>query len=143
MASRAPSIKRVRTYLPHKPRRFYKMPNIVYPSDLACEALGVELSNNTSITAPDDGRCAMCNKPHKAGDAVDLMEMGKSFTLNLQISNPTSPYRCTACSHIVSSQDYLKKLGGGVIFEEGFFPCLSKKDRGYWLLHPPKPPFIF
>lgn len=115
------------------------MSGVVFASDLACKATGMTYDIDNCITAPDDGYCAMCGKPHDKGGLVDEMMLSNSFTLRLQLSVPDSAYRCLSCAKVLEGQDFLKKLGCGVVTSDGIYPCLSKKDRGYWLLNPPKP----
>lgn len=118
------------------------MSSLVYPSDLVCDALNIPRDLIGTVKAEADGYCALCGKPHKIGDTVDLMDMGKSFTLNMKLASPDSPYRCLSCAKIVESQDFLKSFGCGVTTRTGMYKCLKKVEMGYWLLNPPEPPFI-
>jgi len=110
------------------------------PSDIVVKAAGLSLPKGEAATS--NGRCAMCGKVHHIGDGVFPFEPETSFTDIASLSDPTSRYTCTACVAIWNGE-IMRAVGRTVINSEGVFPANKSMHIAYWLLNPPKPPFLF
>lgn len=110
------------------------------PSDLTVEAAGLSLSGGMAATAP--GRCAMCGKPHASGDKVQPFVFGTGFTDVPALADLGSRFTCLSCV-AVWNENFMRTYSKSVICREGVFPAARNDHIAYWLLNPPKPPFIF
>tara|TARA_R110001583_G_scaffold52147_16_gene162264 strand:+ start:430 stop:1200 length:771 start_codon:yes stop_codon:yes gene_type:complete len=119
------------------------MPDLIYPSDLICEGAGISNSLPEGVKAEVDGRCGVCGKPYLAGDDVDPMIIGKTFTVEYALDDPLAPYRCLSCAGIMDEGKFIFKWGNALVTKDAVYPCLKRIHRGYWFLNPPEPPFAF
>lgn len=109
------------------------------PSRMAVEAAG--LVPIYSTTAPTRTRCAMCGTPISQGEKCNDFVPSIAFNDSQYLTDQNSHYLCGYCVQI-SSKDFLQKRSRSVVAEGKFWKFASNNDRAYFLLNPPKPPFI-
>jgi CRISPR type IV-associated protein Csf1 len=109
------------------------------PSELVMQACG--RTPAIGDPAKEGGRCAMCGKLHNKGDSVFPFKPDDSFTDVSSLAVPGSPVMCGACVG-VWNEEFTQKYMNSVICSEGVYPFASNNDIAYWLMNPPKPPFM-
>jgi len=125
------------------------MNTTVSPSEVAVRATGKRPVKGRVATSA--GACALCGTQHAKGDPVmpyprDPQAI-KSFTDWPNLRAPQSDTLCIWC-HCVwcvpgNSRPFTQKYLKTVMCSSGVFPAASNNHLAYWLLNPPKPPWIF
>mgnify|MGYP001401841917 CR=1 FL=1 len=101
------------------------------------------LPDVTLETAEEDCNCGVCGVHIKKGDPADPMELPDTFTNNRDLADFSAPYRCHGCAAVMTDQRFQQKYSAHIFCEDGMFPANKKIHRGYWLMNPPKPPYLF
>jgi CRISPR type IV-associated protein Csf1 len=93
--------------------------------------------------ALEDTQCGICGFPICEGETVDVLELSKTFTNARDIANINAHYKCDSCTSVMADQRFQKALSANVFCSAGVYPANKKIHRGYWLLNPPAPPYLF
>lgn len=93
--------------------------------------------------ATEDSSCGVCGVPIAAGEIVESLELPKTFTNQRDLADINAPYRCQGCASVMADQRFQKKLSAHIFCKDGLFPANKKIHRGYWLMNPPPPPYLF
>ena len=111
----------------------------ISPSKLAVTAAGIRPVG--SQRAKKECRCAMCGTEIKVGELLDDFVTGAGFTDYPALACKPSKVICGDCK-AVWRKEFMQKYSKAVISEEGIFPFAKMENQAYWLLNPPKTPFI-
>lgn len=85
----------------------------------------------------------MCGGFIDVGEPIDKMSFSTTFTLHKYLFDLHAPHRCGHCARILETPAFLQELSSGVYHAGGFMPVAKKVHRGYAMLHPPSPPFVY
>lgn len=117
------------------------VPRIYYASEIAVKGAKLELDG-----APWNGaatRCACCGKPIQSGDIAvrDKDRFGQAFMDGPYLAARGSGAVCGACSAVMNAKPLIK-MQRVVATEDGVYPIGKDAERAWFLLTPPKPPFV-
>ncbi|AJF08227.1 type IV CRISPR-associated protein Csf1 [Geoalkalibacter subterraneus] len=110
------------------------------PTEFACKALGLEpqgepWGKNHPVS------CTYCGRTIEFGDLSLKKVIGSNFLDAHELTAPGTNVCCGWCAPC-KSKSFLARLGAAVITEEGAYSILSDANRTWFLLTPPKPPFM-
>lgn len=114
---------------------------IHYASEIAVKGAKLELDG-----APWTGaatRCACCGKPIQRGDIAvrDKDRFGRSFMDGPYLAARGSGAVCGACSAVMNAVPLIK-MQRVVATEDGVYSIGKDAERAWFLLTPPKPPYV-
>lgn len=115
--------------------------SIVYGSDLAVSALGIEPEG---VPWPREAtRCACCGKPVLPGDLAvrDKDRFGQQFTDGPSLACKGSGAVCGSCSAVMNAKP-LRALQHAVVTAKAAYPIRKDVHRSWFLLTPPEPPYV-
>lgn len=87
------------------------------------------------------GECAMCGGHYNKGDVVEPFKPEASFTDYTALAFPQATHICGACKALWR-REFMQTYSKVVVSEEGMHMFASNDNQAYWLLEPPKPPFM-
>lgn len=113
----------------------------MYNTELAVKAVGLRLPD--APLSKRDTNCNCCGRPIKSGDPAHPLKVSDAFMDDAWFANRSGQV-CPFCNAMLSSR-VSKKLGSAnaiVYTEEGAFPIAKDNHRTWFLLAPPKKPFV-
>ncbi len=113
---------------------------MISPSKLAIQASARHGFKPIGIPAEKAGVCMMCGFPHTEGDLVVSSNLSGSFTNWSDLAN-SGDIVCGHCA-AVSQDPWTQAWMNSVVTESGVYKFASNNDIAFWLLNPPKTPFI-
>lgn len=112
---------------------------MINPSELTLRFTGIAPRGQPAVKP---GRCTMCGSSFHEGDIVDKFVPGKSFTDYSSLRASESKIICGWCATLKKSAELTQKFSKSIVCSEGLFPFAKNDHIAYWLLNPPRPPFI-
>ena len=115
---------------------------MIYNTELAARAVGVRLPPGEK--ALENTSCTYCGRPIAIGDLCEPLKIGRGAFMDDAWFATRSNVACLNCIAMTSSQ-VAKKLGSAnciVYSAEGALPIAKDASRTWFLLTPPKPPFV-
>lgn len=109
------------------------------PSKMACQALGLKPEYETKAAMDTD--CAMCGDPIAKNESCADRVDGPLFNDHTSMANALSVYICGACRRVTRA-DYMAGYSDVVITPKAVYPFGTNVARSWFLLSPPKPPFV-
>lgn len=85
--------------------------------------------------------CAVCGVSLRAGDPVDDLVLPPSFTNHNALAHPGNPWRCGACTAVMTRSIFQMGASSVLICRDGIFPIMKKEHRAWALQTPPDTPF--
>ena len=113
----------------------------IYSSDIAVSGAGLKPDGVPWVAAPT--RCACCGKPVLTGDLAvrDKDRMGKQFTDGPSLAARGSGAVCGSCCALMNAVP-LMALQNVVVTRDAAYPIRRDAHRAWFLLTPPKPPYV-
>lgn len=109
----------------------------IYASELAAQALN--LAPQGTPHAGEDTCCAMCARSIRVGDLSAKLRPSQSFTDWPSLT--PSRHLCGWCD-VTTEQVNIRPLQRAVITSDGVYPLSTDDSRAWFLLTPPKPPYV-
>jgi len=112
---------------------------MVTSSELACISTNTKPIGTRKATA--NGHCGVCGGAIRAGDLVDDMVFGASFSNHNELADEMADDKCGYCAAILSNTKFILNFSTCVYTKKEAFPFGKKINRAWFLINPPTPPF--
>ncbi|ENP0619773.1 hypothetical protein JTL48_27465 [Pseudomonas aeruginosa] len=117
---------------------------IIWPSDLAMQALGIRpdkfLGADALTWSTPPAPCGRCGRPIQPGDPYKPAKATDTFSDTRDLAAPGSSL-CGGCA-ILGLKPAMNRLSYSVLTREGVYPIAKDVHKAWLFLSPPDPPFV-
>lgn len=114
---------------------------MIYSSAFARKAAGFKPIESVEVNQ-ENVVCGFCGAPLPKGSMANKLKLGQSFVDRIYMAEPNSKFKCPDCESI-NVPEILRNRRSSVVTEEGWFPVSKWHHLCWFLLNPPRPPFLF
>lgn len=107
---------------------------------LICNSLNIKPQGSGVVDSAC--HCGVCGSAIIAGDVVDEMVFPASFTNQKDLVDELAEFRCGYCTSVMTNPEFVRKYSTMVFTKDGAYPIGKKINRAWFLINPPKPPFL-